>query len=398
MKNDYKDYILKRTREMEDWIIANRRKFHRHPEASMEEHWTTDEICKTLDEWGIPYERFADMPGVLAYVKGAHPGKTVALRSDIDALSVLQKNDVEYKSEIEGFMHACGHDAHLTMNLAAAKILNEIKDDLHGTVVHIFQPAEEIAQGAKRIIAQGDWFDKVDNVFGAHIWSGVDAGYFAIESGPRMAAADRFEVEIEGVAGHGALPHETVDATIVAAAMTMNFQTLVSRETSSTDSLVVTVGRLESGTRFNVISGEAKLEGTVRYFTREMGENIVAMMDRVVQNTANMYRAKAKLTYNFFTTPVINEESSTQRARNAVTKLFGDTHLKFTEKETTAEDFSAYLDHKPGVFAFIGARNEAIGACYPHHNNYFNIDESVMKNGAALYAQYAVDFLNEEGA
>ena len=389
--------ILQKAKALEPWIIETRRYFHQNPEASMEEYWTTDEICKYLDEFGIPYKRFEESTGCIAIIEGTHPGKTVALRSDIDALSVKQLNDVPYKSQKDGFMHACGHDAHTTMNLAAARILNDLKDELHGTVIHIFQPGEEVAQGAKKIIAQGDWFDKVDNIYGCHIWSNLEAGKISVEAGPRMASADFFTVDIKGSAGHGAQPEQCIDATVVAAAMVMNFQTLVSREVSPLDSLVVTVGKLTSGTRFNVVSGAARLEGTVRYFSKELLENIDDMMARVVSNTAALYRAEAKLDYQHLTKPVINEdEESCTIAANAVTKLFGADAIAPTPKTTGGEDFSEYTVNKPGIFTFLGSKNPEIGADFPHHHGCFNVDESVLKNGAALYAQYAYDYLNKE--
>ena len=380
---------------MEDWLIENRRHFHRHPEPSMEEVWTTNEIVKILEGWGIEVKRFDNCPGCLAFVRGAHPGKTVALRSDIDALQVFEKNDIDYKSEFEGLMHACGHDTHLTMNLGAAKILHDLRDELHGTVIHIFQPAEEIAEGAKATLVDDSWFEDVDNVFGMHIWTNLDSGKISVEAGPRMAAADYFKVDIEGVSGHGAQPEQTVDATLVAAHMISNFQPLVSREVSPTDSLVVTVGRVVSGTRFNIISGSATLEGTVRYFTPELNKSIESMMQRIVEHSAKMYRARATLDYRFYTYPVINEEKSSAHAEKVVTKLFGEEALQTYERTTGGEDFSEYLKRKPGCFAFLGCRNPEVLADKPHHSDYFMVDEAVFKDGAALYAQYAYDFLNE---
>ncbi|HHX52468.1 MAG TPA: amidohydrolase [Erysipelothrix sp.] len=380
--------------QMEDWLIETRRHFHRHPEPSMEEYWTTDEIVKILEEWGIEVHRFENCTGCLAYIRGAHPGQTVALRSDIDALTVLEKNDIDYKSEIEGMMHACGHDTHLTMNLGAAKILHDLRGELHGTVIHIFQPGEEVAQGAKATLENDEWFKEVDNVFGMHIWTNMDSGKISVEAGPRMAAADYFKVDIEGVSGHGAQPEQTVDATVVAAHMITNFQPLVSREVAPTDSLVVTVGQVNSGTRFNIISGSASMEGTVRYFTPELNQNIKEMMERIVQNTASMYRAKATLDYRFYTYPVINDEASSAHAQKTVTKLFGEDANQNYEKTTGGEDFSEFLKHKPGCFAFVGCRNPEVLADKPHHSDYFMVDEAVFKDGTALYAQYAYDFLN----
>ena len=387
--------IKEMAKAMEPWIIETRHHFHRHPEASMNEYWTTDEIVKILEGWGVEVRRFPNCTGCLAYVRGDHPGKTVMLRSDIDALSVQEENNIDYKSEIDGFMHACGHDTHLTMNLAAAKILHDIRDQLHGTVIHLFQPGEEVALGAKATLADSSWFNEVDNVFGMHIWNNMDAGFVSVEAGPRMASADMFHIDIKGQAGHGAQPEQCVDATIVAASLVNNLQPLVSREVSPIDSLVITVGKLTSGTRFNVISGSAHLEGTTRYFTPELSNNIEKMMERVVTHTAQMYRAEAKLDYHFLTYPVINEETSTLRAQNAVKKILGDNALQSIPRVTGGEDFSEYLKQKPGCFAFVGARNTAIGADKPHHNGCFNVDESVFKDGAALYAQYAYDFLSE---
>lgn len=381
---------------MEDWLIETRRHFHRHPEPSLEEVWTTNEIVKILEGWGVEVKRFKHCEGCLAYVRGAHPGKTVALRSDIDALSVFEKNDIDYKSEIDGFMHACGHDTHLAMNLGAVKILHDLRDELHGTVVHIFQPAEEVAQGAKLTLKDGEWFDEVDNVFGMHIWTNMDSGTISVEAGPRMAAADYFKIEVEGVSGHGAQPDQTVDATVIAAQIVNNLQPLVSREVDPTDSLVVTVGKLVSGTRFNIISGGATLEGTARYFTPSIGENIVSNIERIAKHTAQMYRGDASVDYRFYTYPVINEEKSSELASKAVVKLFGEEALQTFPKTTGGEDFSEYLKLKPGCFAFVGCRNPEVLADKPHHSDYFMVDEATFKYGTALYAQYAYDYLNSD--
>jgi amidohydrolase len=385
--------IAEKAAALNDWLIETRRHFHQHPEASLEEFWTTDEICKYLDKFGIPYERFKNSTGVLAKITGAHPGKTVALRSDIDALSVVEKTGCAYASQNPGFMHACGHDAHIAINLGAARILNDLKDQLHGTVYHVFQPAEEVAKGANSVIAEGKWYDQVDNFFGGHVWSNGPIGTISVNPGPVMASTDRFTIEIEGVSGHGAQPEQTIDATLVAAEMVVAFQPLVSREVSPLDSLVVTVGKLVSGTRFNVISGSATLEGTVRYFTQELTEKIEDMVQRIVTHTAAMYRAKATMKYEHLTLPLINEATSAKRARDAIVKLYGESVIREYPKTTGGEDFSSYLQKKPGAFAHFGCANETVHA--PHHSDHFNIDERVLQTGAAVYAQYAVDFLSE---
>lgn len=388
--------VLQLALEFEPWIIALRRHFHMYPEASMEEYLTTAKIAEELDKLGVRYERFEACPGLVAKIEGKNPGKAIALRSDIDALGVQENNDIDYKSKTDGLMHACGHDAHAAMNLGAVRILNEMQDEISGTVYFVFQPAEEIGKGALAIIEQGEWYEKIDNIFGAHIWANIDAGKFSVETGPRMASADRFEIRVHGKAGHGAQPEQTVDATLVASAIVMNLQSIASREFGPLEPVVVTVGQLHSGTRFNVISGEAMLEGTIRYFSKEVGEQIEGIVKRIAEETAKAFRADVELVYDYYIPPLINKEESSSRAAKTVQKLFGSDAVELYTHTTAAEDFSYYLNGgKPGIFAFIGCRNPDIGADFPHHHSCFNIDESVLKNGAALYAQYALDFLNE---
>lgn len=375
-------------------IVALRRYLHQHPELSLEEFETTRFIMKELDKLGIPYIK-AKPTGLIATIKGKYPGKTVALRSDMDALKITQKNDVPYKSLTDGTMHACGHDAHMSILLTAAKMLMDSFEDLHGTVYLLFQPAEEIGVGAKILMETGDWYEKTDNVFGAHIWSGLPTGKVSVEAGERMAATDRFKIKIRGLSGHGSMPHQTVDAVVVASAMVMNFQTIVSREYSPLDPLVVSVGSIHSGTAFNVISGEAELEGTVRYFRKEIGETIEGSVTRVMENTASLYGAEAELTYIHNLPPVHNEASSSEIAYEAAKTVLGEENIVIMEKTTGGEDFSFYLEHKPGCFAFIGSGNPKKKTTFAHHNDHFDIDEDVLISGAALYAEYALSYLDQ---
>ena len=377
-----------------DDIVSLRRYLHQHPELSMEEVETTAFIAQELDKLGIPYIK-ANPTGLIATIEGKHPGKTVALRSDMDALKITQKNDVPYRSQSEGRMHACGHDAHMSILLTAAKMLMDSKDEIHGTVHLLFQPAEEIGLGAKILIETGDWYEKTDNIFGAHIWSGLPTGKVSVEAGERMAATDRFRINIKGLSGHGSMPHQTVDAVVVASAMVMNFQTIVSREYSPLDPLVVSVGSIHSGTAFNVISGEAELEGTVRYFRKEIGDTIEGSVRRVMEHTASLYGAEAELTYIHNLLPVHNEETSSEIAREAAEKIMGEENVVLMEKTTGGEDFAFYLEKKPGCFAFIGSGNKEKKTDLAHHNDHFDIDEDALINGALLYAEYAVSYLEK---
>lgn len=378
----------------ESWMIDLRRHFHAHPEVSLKEYKTAEKICEELENLGIPYERVGET-GVIATIQGAHEGKTVALRSDIDALSVQEESDISYCSKEPGVMHACGHDAHAAINLGAARILNEMKDEIHGTVLCLFQAAEEVALGAIELIEKGDLFNRVDNFFGAHVWSGLETGMVSVEAGQRMAACDQFTITVTGTPGHGATPDLTVDATVCAAAIIMNLQTLVSREFSPMDSVVVTVGKMTSGTRFNVISGMAVLEGTIRFFTREIEAEIEQKVRRVVEHTAAAYRATAEMVYDRLTPPLINDKESSEIAIGAANKTLGEGHITLLPKTAGSEDFAFYLKEKPGAFAFIGTRNEALKTDYPHHSGWFNIDEAALKVGSALYAQYAIDYLDQ---
>ncbi len=378
----------------EDYIIEMRRHFHSYPELSLEEFETTAFITAELDKMGIPYIK-GNPTGLVATIKGNHPGKTVALRSDMDALKITQKNDVPYKSRTEGKMHACGHDAHMAILLGAAKMLMDSLDEIHGTVHLVFQPAEEIGKGAKIMIETGNWYEETDNIFGAHIWSNLSSGKVSLESGERMAATDRFKISIEGLSGHGSMPHQTVDAVVVASAMVMNFQTIVSREYSPLDPLVVSVGSIHSGTAFNVISGTAELEGTVRYFSPEIGKTIENSIRRVMENTASLYGAKAKLSYVYNLPPVVNEEESSAIAYEAAAEVMGKENIVLQEKTTGGEDFAFYLERKPGCFAFIGSGNPEKSTNYAHHNDHFNIDEDVLSTGSSLYAEYALTYLKK---
>jgi len=281
------------------------------------------------------------------------------------------------------------------MLLTAAKILNEVKDDIKGTIKLIFQPAEELAQGAKVMIKEGV-MEGVDGVFGIHLWSDVEAGTVSVEEGPRMASADLFKITVKGLGGHGSLPHQGIDAVVVASAIVMDIQSIVSREISPLESAVVSIGKFQAGTRFNVIANEAILEGTTRCFDPSIREKLPGIIERIVTNTARSYRAEGSVEYTLGTPPTINEKKSSKIATKAVEKLYGKEAVAKLQKITGGEDYAMYLEKAPGVIAFVGIRNEEKGICHPHHHEKFDMDEDALVMGSALYAQYAIDFLKEE--
>ena len=379
--------IKKLAREAFPYAVALRRDFHRHPEPSFEEFRTTARIAEELDGMGIPYRRF-EPTGLVAEIKGGKPGRCIFLRADIDALSVREESGVEFASENEGFMHACGHDCHAAMLLAAAKVLNSVKDGLRGSVRLVFQPAEELAMGAKHIIAQGA-VEGADAGFGMHIFSQAPAGQIAVSPGAVYPAADYYKLTVEGVTSHGAEPNKGVDATVAAAAIVMNLQTISSREFSPLEPVVVTVGTLHSGQRFNVISNHAELEGTVRLFDEELHQQIPGMMRRIAEHSAAAFRCTAELDYQFKSDILENDQAMYAAVRGAAEKIAGAGLVVPAVRTMGGEDFSAYTRIVPCCFCGLGGGGEA-----PQHSERFCIDENALETGVGMYVQVAVDYLN----
>lgn len=374
-----------------DYAVEMRREFHMHPEPSMEEERTSDRVLEELEKLGLKAEKVAGT-GVVAVIEGKEPGKTIALRADMDALELEEENDVPYKSKNEGLMHGCGHDAHTAGLLTAAKIIYDLKDQFKGRVKLLFQPGEEVAQGAKALVEAGV-LDDVDAVMGIHVWNELEVGKLSIESGPRMAAVNQFIINVIGKGGHGSMPHQGVDALTAAAAVVMNLQSLVSREISPLDPSVLSVGIFKSGSRFNVLPGKAYLEGTTRCFSDELNDNFPEMIERVASETAASYRAEIEMEYNKMTLPCSNDKELAELGQKSAADLFGEDCLAHVEKTTGGEDFSFYQAEVPGVFAFVGAKNEDKLEYHPHHHPGFNIDENALKVSSALYAKFALDFL-----
>ena len=377
-----------------DELTALRRQLHSEPELSFEEVKTTAFVCDYLDKLGISYRK-TEPTGVIAEIQGASSGKTVALRGDMDALSVEQLNKhVPYASKLDGKMHACGHDAHTSMLLIAAKALADVKDELPGNVRLLFQPAEEIAQGAKAMVEQGA-MEGVDNVFGIHIWSQLPTHTVSCPPGPSFAAADIFKVRFKGKGGHGAIPQDCIDAVIVASSFVMNVQTVISRAIDPLNPAVLTVGKMEVGTRFNVIAENALIEGTVRTFNQDTRDQIEKGIAQYAEQVAAIYGATAEVEYIRGTEPVINDEASANLVQQVAAEAFGPDVL-FNEKPTMgAEDFSFFLDEAPGSFALVGSGNPEKDTEWSHHHGNFDIDEDALATGAELYAQYAWAYLNK---
>lgn len=376
---------LDKAKALEEYMVSLRRHFHQHPEKSMEERETTAFIMAQLNEIGIPHRKLSPS-GVVAEIAGGRPGKTVALRADMDALTIQEETGLPFASEAEGLMHACGHDLHMAGLLGAAKLLWQERQSLGGNVRLIFQPGEEVGKGAKAVIEQGG-MEGVDMVFGMHNMPSLPAGTVAGSVGPVFSAADYFKITIQGKAGHGATPEDAIDATVAASALVMNLQPLVSREISSLESLVITVGQLHSGTRFNIISGEAVLEGTVRSFDPTIHDMVPVAMERVVEGIARAYRVEATLEYDKVAKACVNEEGFTDLCLKSARKV---AQVAPEGRQMIAEDFSEYMQLCPGAFFLYGS-----GCEYPLHSDHFAGDEQALITACAMYAQVAVDALSQ---
>jgi len=388
-KNNIHPSILKIKKE----IIDNRRYFHKHPELSFEEHNTSKTIEKKLLDMNIDVKSGIAKTGLIGSIKGKKKGKTIALRADMDALPIQETSNISYKSVNRGVMHACGHDGHIAMLLGAAKVINNQKNKINGTVKLIFQPAEEGPAGAKHMIDEGA-LDGVDEIYGIHLWNYQKVGEIGVKDGPIMAAADMFEIEITGKGGHGATPHGTVDAIIVASQLINSLQTIVSRNTNPIESTVITIGMINGGYNFNVIADKVTLKGTTRSYTTKNRNLIKSRMKEIVEGVEKMFDAKIKLNYKDGYPPTINDKKCAENVLNAVSKVINKKSFE-PYLSMGGEDFSYYLEKIPGCFFFIGSLpKDKKTLSIPHHCSHFDIDEDSLLIGASSFVRIIEDQLS----
>ena len=384
--------VLPEVEKIGSEIINNRRGFHQHPELGFEEHRTADLIAEKLTSFGIDVKTGVGETGVVGDLQGGSNGKTIALRADMDALPVQEISDVPYKSKNDGIMHACGHDGHMAMLLGAAKILSKLHDKLKGNVRFIFQPAEEGGGGARYMIKDG-CLDGVDEIYGMHLWNYQPYGEIGVKPGPIMAAADIFDITINGVGGHGAMPQGTVDAIVTASQLVMGLQTIVSRNTNPLDSTVITVGKISGGHGFNVIADEVKLRGTTRSMTEKNRQMIKRRMQEIVDGLAKSSGAKIEMNYKEGYPPTINHKNASERVIASAKKIIPDSVIE-PYLTMGAEDFSYYLQKIPGCFFFIGsAPKDTKPMSVPHHCSHFDIDERALLVGTSVIVQLIRDQL-----
>ena len=377
-------------KEYQDYLIEMRRWFHAHAEIGEKEFETSKKIKEELTKYGIQWRPCSLETGVLATVVGGKPGRTILLRADMDALPITEETGAPYASRNEGVMHACGHDCHTASLLTAARLIHDHRDELCGTVKFAFQPAEEVGTGAPGMITGGA-LEGVDSAFGIHIWSMIPAGKVSVRGGPQLAAVDKFIINIEGKGGHASAPHECVDPIVCLGAMISNLQSVVSRECNPADAAVLTIGKVASGTLWNVIPGTAYMEGTTRFFTRQLQKAFPEKMARVVRSTAEAYGCKAELNYIPIIPPTINDDASAEMVKKTAAKLFSQENVIDIGPISTGEDFGLYLEKVPGVMALVGVGNEACGAVWPQHSPKYTVDEDALLNSVMLYVQVALD-------
>lgn len=378
--------------QLQPSLIRWRRYFHRFPELGFQEKQTSAFIQDHLREWGIPYTVLLNT-GVVATIPGATSGKVLAIRADMDALPIQELNLVEYRSQINGLMHACGHDGHTAIALGTAYYLWQHRQALQGTVKIIFQPAEEGPGGAKPMIEAGALENpKVDGILGLHIWNNLPLGTIGLKYGALMAAVDIFHCTITGKGGHGAIPQQTIDAVVVGAQVVNALQTIVSRNIDPLQSAVVTIGKFQGGAAPNVIAQEAHLSGTVRYFDPSVGDLIQSRIHQILQGICASHGATYTLDYQKCYPPVINHPAMTELVRSVVAETIG---LDVVPNCATlaAEDMSFFLQAVPGCFFFLGSANPAKGLHYPHHHPRFDFDETVLGAGVEIFVRCAERFL-----
>jgi amidohydrolase len=388
--------FLAEAQELAEELVAIRRDLHMHPELGFEEVRTARIVAEKLGTLGYEVMTGVGRTGVVGLLAGGQPGEqTVLLRFDMDALPIQEENNVPYRSQSAGVMHACGHDAHVAVGIGVATILARHREQIGGTVKLMFQPAEEGLGGARAMIDDGILKGPdVDVALGLHVSSNHDTGTVVVRSGALLAAADKLHIVVRGKGGHAAHPEQTIDAVMVAAHIVVALQTVVSRNLNPEEPGVVTVGSIHAGKAGNVIAETAELNGSIRSFSEEVRNLLHRRIQEVAAGVAGALGATADVTITRGVDPTVNAPAPTALVYEVASKLLGAEKVDTTYRSTGGEDFSAVLAAVPGHFFFLGARDAARGLNYPHHNPRFDIDESSLPAGVAILCEAAVRALD----
>jgi len=383
--------FTKLVREHKDLITKLRRDLHLIPEPAYTEKKTSAYVADYLGRQGLEVQTGIAQTGVVGLMKLTRPGKTLMIRSDMDALPVTEATGLPFASTHEGAMHACGHDGHMSMVLGAATILNKVKDKLNGNIKFLFQPAEEGPGGAKPMIEAGVMENPhVDFSVGCHVWPAIPEGSIGVKAGYLMAAMDRFDIRIIGKGGHGAMPHLCVDALEVGTQVVNALQRIASRQMNPLSPTVVTVGSFQAGTTFNVIPGEAEMCGTTRTFDRDIWKSWPERVEKIVRGVCGSMGADYELKYTQGYPPLLNDESMAEVVRKCAADVVGEERVIEPEQTMGGEDMAFYLEKSKGCFFFLGVGREG---CAPLHNPQFDLNEDVLLTGVETYCRVAFELL-----
>ena len=381
-------------------IATLRRDIHAHPELCFQEERTADLIAKALTDWGIPIHRGLGKTGVVAIIKNGTSERAVGLRADIDALPMTEHNHFAHASVHPGKMHACGHDGHTAMLLSAAKHLATNRN-FDGTVYLVFQPAEEGGGGAREMIADG-LFEKfpMEAMFGAHNWPGMAAGQFALKSGPVFASSNEFKIVLRGKGAHAAMPHNGIDPVPAACQMVQAFQTIITRNKRPIDPGVISVTMIHTGEATNVVPDSCEIQGTVRTFTLDVLDMIERRMKQVAEGVAQTFELTCEFEFRRNYPPTINHDNETAFVGRVLTEMVGAANVQPFEPTMGAEDFSFYLQHKPGCYFLIGngdgshrVGGHGMGPCMLHNPSY-DFNDELIPLGGSMWVRMAEEWLN----
>ncbi len=378
-------------------MVATRRDLHEHPELAFEEVRTSDIVAQRLRALGLEVQTGIAKTGVVGLLRGGASksgSKTIAIRADMDALPIQELSEIEYRSQVDGKMHACGHDGHTTILLTVADILTRRKDELAGNVKFVFQPAEETVGGAAPMVREGA-MNGVDGVIGLHLISDYTMGRVGVRSGPVFASADKLIFTVRGKGGHAAMPETTVDPIVIASYIVTALQTLISRETSPFAPTVITIGRIIAGTAFNIIPETAEMHGTMRAFSKEHRQKMLRRITEVASGIASAMGGSCEVQLVDGCPPCVNDPTMTELVRKAAVAAVGEQAVDTGEEVMTAgsDDMACFLEAVPGCYFVVGANNPAKDAKYPHHHPRFNIDEDSMPIAVEVLSRAAIDFL-----
>ena len=382
------------TTDERNQLIGWRRDFHKHPELGYQEMRTSSIVAQHLEQCGYQVIKGVGGTGVVGLLHGSASGRTVMLRADMDCLPVTEENNVPYCSQNSGRMHACGHDGHTAVLMATARKLAEKKEKFAGNIKLVFQPAEEGGNGAERMVQDGVLENpRVDAAFGLHVWNDIPVGKVALNPGALMAGVHSFEATILGKGGHGAVPHQTVDAIVTAAQAIVNLQTVISRNVDPLETAVVTVGSIHAGNAFNVIAEKATFSGTARYFSPEVGDLLPACIERVIRGTTESMGANYELKYERMTPPTINHPDMAEFIRQICSEIVGSENVIMDARTMGGEDMAFFLNEVPGCYFFIGSANEKRNLHFPHHSPRFDFDEAALEIGVEILCRTVEKFL-----